>query len=667
MASVVTRELSLLSARAFVSSVTSSNGPYYVWIGNPVDPDVDNDVYDTPLYTVVDPYDKMIMGKEVTANDVSLMVRKIEYSANTVYDMYDDSDPALYEKDYYVSVTSGDYTHVFKCLWNNNGEPSTAAPDIGDVDENDVVYQTSDGYQWRYMYTVEDTELLKFSSPGYIPLTLNASASAPVSGAIDVIKVLSPGSGYDNHLTGTFGVTDVAVGGNSLVYSVSSNLTASSVNGYYTGCVMYISSGTGAGGYRTITDYVSNSSGKFCVVANDFSVQPLNGSVFQISPEVSITGDGLQTSNAAARAIINSTGNTIHRVEVLARGRDYSTATATVVANSVVGVSSNAILRVINGPPGGHGFDVAAELGVTRCSVSVKLEGNTNGLLPGTGRFGQYGIMTRPVFRTANVRFHPAGGTAQVGATLLKIQPTKVQESCTVGIGANTITSAAGDWTDTFSNGDLVYVTDTSERHLGTITAVNSTVVTITSAFGWSSSNVEVWSVETLANAYIKEVHSANNLCVSNVAGIFDQGAVTIVPGGGFWGEVDSVERSGVAKNQSTFIQMDKVVGSYVSGTLQENEVVFQGNNLSEATMTGWVHSIEDAGGTITVYITDRFGTIDTGASLKGNTSGASLSISDKYEAELIPGTGRILYVENSTAVTRDEDQSEELNFLISF
>lgn len=667
MTSIVPRELGLLSARAFIESVDSANGPYYVWIGNPVDPSSSKDLYDTYYYTQVEPYKKMILGKAVTNNDVALMLREIPYEANTVYAMYDDSDPQIFDKDFYVSVTSGDYVHVFKCLFNNNGNPSTAAPDIGDVDENDVVYQTSDGYQWRYMFTAEDVDILKFSSPGYIPLFTNALAAAAVSGAIDVVNVLSPGAGYSNHLTGTFALGDVAVDGNSRIFSLASNTVASSTNGHYTGCLLYIATGTGAGGYRTISDYVSNSSGKYAVVDSEFSVQPLNGSTFQISPGVIIRGSGFESVNAAARAVINSTGNTVYRIEVLDRGRGYAGATANIVANSAVGVTSDAVLRVINGPPGGHGNDVAAELGVTRASVSVKLDGDESGVIPSTGRFGQYGIMLRPTFSFCNTSFSVAGGVASVSANIVVIDSERILGSSSVTTGSNTITGNVSSWTDTFSNGDLVYVTDVADRHMGTVSSVNSTVITLTSSFGWTSSNVVVWKPTVSAHAVIQEIHDANTVCLANLQGTFAVGDSAIVPNGGFWGDIGETKRGGVDKNQSTFIQMTKVVGSYLSGTFEENEVVFQGNSLASATMTGWAHSVVDDGGVITVYVTNQFGTIDVSSSLKGNTSGASLSVTDKYTAELVPGSGRIVYVENAAAAGRDDSQSEELNFLLSF
>lgn len=669
MNSIVPRRLRLLAARKFIASVTAEAGPYYVWVGNQPDGSITKPVYDDVFDVSVEPYNGMVFGSAVTSNDVSLMVREIPYVANVVYTQYDDSDPEIFDKDFYVTVTSGDFIHTFKCLYNNGGAPSTAAPDIGDVDPGDIVYQTSDGYQWKYMYTIEDVDVLKFSSPGFVPIVANSSVTeAAVPGAIDVVAVTSAGMGYKNYLTGSFGIADVQVGGNGQIYSLTSNSTASGANGFYTGCIMYLSSGTGAGGYRTIVDYYSNSTGKYAVMSESFLTAPTNGTVWEISPEVVIVGSGTETNEAKARAVVNTVGNTIARVEVLDRGREYTTATANVVANSIVGVTSAATVRPIYGPPKGHGYDVAAELGATRASISVRLDGSVSNTVPATGDFTQHGLMTRPLFSQVTLGLSAYGGTASVGSTYLKVETLRVEGGATVSVGSNTITSNSGAFDQVFEIGDSVVVMEgITDRYLGSVTAVNSSTIEVAASLGWSSGNVEVYTAREVANAVIAEVESASSIVVSRVDGDIGVGDSIYVGNGGHWAVIDTVTRSGVAKGYSTFIQAQRVVGSYLSGELENNEVVYQGVSQNTATATAYVHSTEDVGGTVTVYLTGVFGTLETGTVLKGVSSGASLSVSYKYEAEIVPGSGEILYVENHDPVGRQPSQAEELNLLLSF
>ena len=46
---------------------------------------------------------------------------------------------------------------------NNQGANSTVSPNFAEVDSNDEVYQTSDGYIWKYMYSVDTANNTKFT------------------------------------------------------------------------------------------------------------------------------------------------------------------------------------------------------------------------------------------------------------------------------------------------------------------------------------------------------------------------------------------------------------------------------------------------------------------------------------------------------------------------
>src|SRR5690606_24092684 len=94
---------------------------------------------------LVDAYRNMIMGKRVHENDLALMIRNIPYESGKVYDMYDDQDEDLDNKDYFCAVDEGSYIHVYKCLDNNRGAVSNAEPTFAHVvGANTDVYQTTD-------------------------------------------------------------------------------------------------------------------------------------------------------------------------------------------------------------------------------------------------------------------------------------------------------------------------------------------------------------------------------------------------------------------------------------------------------------------------------------------------------------------------------------------
>lgn len=87
---------------------------------------------------------------------------------------------------------TSDY-HVYKCLNNNNGAPSTVRP-------YSTSYQPitlSDGYTWKYMYTVPKAFINKFTSNTDIPVATSLKSAYYTSGALTNFVVESYGSGYD--------------------------------------------------------------------------------------------------------------------------------------------------------------------------------------------------------------------------------------------------------------------------------------------------------------------------------------------------------------------------------------------------------------------------------------------------------------------------------------
>lgn len=371
---ILTIQYHVDAACTFVSSV--ANSQLYLYVGNHVDSNSVAIPYDNPETTVLDAYYGMIFGKKITTSDVCSMINRYDWQANTVYDMYDHRDETLYEKEFYVVVEDGAQFDVFKCLENGGGAPSTVAPDRANVnaDGNDFYYPT-DGYRWKYMYSISESDAAKFGTDDYFPAVVDANTrSQATDGSIDVIIVTDAGAGYSNYLIGEFGVGDLRLNGDPRVYGISTT-GVNTTNGFYDSCWMYITSGPGEGQYRKIESFASNSSYNFVTLETAFdpSDLPQNTSEFEIYPSVRITGDGEETDTATARAIIDPSGNTVSRVEILDRGAGYNLAAAEVLASNTVGITEDSGVVPIYSPPGGHGYDPRLELGAKFACVSVKL------------------------------------------------------------------------------------------------------------------------------------------------------------------------------------------------------------------------------------------------------------------------------------------------------
>lgn len=398
---LLTDYFNLHNAKQFKESVSeTSNTIYYVFASksNPYtsgDDSVPN-IINSNEEVNINPYKEIVFGKKVSNNDIKIMIPRYDWISNTVYTSYR-SNIDLSNKNYYAVVNAVSNYHVFKVLDNNGNTASTVKPNFNETGADDEFYSTSDGYVWKYMYSVDRSTFDKFSTIDYIPVVPNANVQGnAISGSIDVILVTNAGSNYNTFLTNTFISTDISIGGDKSIYNIANN--ASSANDFYNGSFLYIKEGTGFGQIRKIIDYRVIGSQKLVELDSDFTTVPDSTSVYEITPSVLITGDG---SNAIARAIVNTTSsNTIHKIEIIQKGSGYTYATAQVIGNTG-GVSNSAALQVVLGPKGGHGKDPEFELGGKYLGISVTFANNESNTIPITNDYRAIGLLKDPLF--ANV------------------------------------------------------------------------------------------------------------------------------------------------------------------------------------------------------------------------------------------------------------------------
>ena len=167
-------------------------------------------------------YDDMISLKRVKKDDLTFVVKRYNFGASTVYDMYkpDYSSAkttatgatSLFASTFYVMNSSYE---VFKCVYNGqtptdpNGVVSVTEPTkvqsisgifIEPEDAGNPGFRT-DGkrpYIWKYMYTIPTDSVLKFLSTDFLPIIEEAAVtSAAVNGAIDTILITDSGTNND--------------------------------------------------------------------------------------------------------------------------------------------------------------------------------------------------------------------------------------------------------------------------------------------------------------------------------------------------------------------------------------------------------------------------------------------------------------------------------------
>lgn len=167
MPSLITDNFRIKNARAFVDSITNDN--VYVYIGG-VSAWADDNNPPTPADTITQvettEWEEMYGAKKIGTADTKFMVPRIDWTSGTVYDEYDPTQTELARTDHYVlSNDSGTYK-VYKCIGNNSGGQSTSQP----TSTSAAIFTTADSYQWKYMYTLTTSDVVRFLTPQYMPV-----------------------------------------------------------------------------------------------------------------------------------------------------------------------------------------------------------------------------------------------------------------------------------------------------------------------------------------------------------------------------------------------------------------------------------------------------------------------------------------------------------------
>lgn len=350
-----------------------------------------------PIDTVQAPFihwDDIASIKKVT--DVSHVIARYDWTSGTVYreyshdrdDIIDNTNPAqvtqpiVAEAPFYVFTED---FRVYKCISNNNGAESIEKPTGASIGLTKTV---ADGYIWKFMYEVEQADVLKYLTSDWIPANSPAKANqveqiaveaAKLDGSIDHIKVIQGGSGYRSTVgnpvggitAGTLPLQNAAAG--------STTQVAEPVDDFYNGLSIYITSGPGQGQFRTITDYDGDTRTALITPDWDTNDLPTTNSVYIVAPIVAIDGTGGTQfpggSGITARVSKLGVGGVVEQVSIVDRtptpNTAYRRATATVVDGSGMGSE----LKVIINPFGGHGSDCVSELGGAFVMMNVRLRG----------------------------------------------------------------------------------------------------------------------------------------------------------------------------------------------------------------------------------------------------------------------------------------------------
>lgn len=367
----------------------------------------------------------MLALKKILSVDVTFGIRRYNWETGTVFTAYSASDCQIFEHPTEEEIldvagayplgpiyTITDEWKVYKCIDNAptslypNGSPSTVKP----TGTSTNIFQTADGYKWKYMYTVDQSDVLKFVTSDWIPVRtvdlddideINrwpdqaAVQQAATANNIDALRVSEQGSGYTYIAEGAV-VLGAAASNTIVLDDTGFNEYGSGSGGKliidsYKDSVLIVTNGSIVETHQ-ITAYDPNVGGseeRTVTIDGVFANTIDNTYTFTIRPAIEISGDGTGAF-AYAEVDTNPVGAfNVTEAIFITQGTGYTFASAEVVGGNGAGaivlpeIGPIHGYRLLAGVPtltGGHGSDAVQELGGHFLILNVQMaynEGDT--------------------------------------------------------------------------------------------------------------------------------------------------------------------------------------------------------------------------------------------------------------------------------------------------
>lgn len=308
----------------------------------------------------------MIGMKEINAADVSHIIPRINWITAKKYNQYADNiDLEDYPTDSSadsvdsIYVMNSDFS-VYKCISNNDSSASTIEP----IAVTSPLIETSDGYVWKFMYTISPADVAKFVTSDWIPIRNT---------------ITDPGSGQPYETQ--WDTYNDATGGE-----------------------LYIRVNNGGSGYTQTDDWTSNL--HLTIIGRAYNTKANTGTDATIEMTTTInkiTIDPIGAGYEYAYATLDSTG-----------------------PDSGDAPDRLAVIEALVGPEGGHGSNAIEELGANYLMISTTLSGSEGSILSVENDYRQIGLIHNPTIAgsvangsvydlTLNVTFNGASGTLIFG------------------------------------------------------------------------------------------------------------------------------------------------------------------------------------------------------------------------------------------------------------
>ena len=457
--SSLSSKINYRNARQFVDTVNDGSKSFYIFIGRPQAwPGTSDEPLptDTTLSSEYNAWYDITSMKRVDSQDVRLGFKRINWMADEVFVEYS-NETDLTTANFYVITNEN---KVYKCISNNNGAVSTIKPTHITAD----VQKLTDSYRWKYMFTLSDSLMRKFAVSDYLPIDSNATVVANATkGSIEHLKIVSGGTGYtvNANITANTALPIFVNGDGDRVATAQCTIVTSA------GAVQSIAQIDNAGiGYPTPPEesipVMIRQISTTGAVESAFGIAKTNVEGRIVSVQKVIGGSGYVSGNAylvhsscKGYAETNANG-VITNVEISNgyAGRNFRTATATVVALS----TTVAVIKPIISPFNGHGFSPERELFAKYVLINLRIAyAEGQGDFTVTNDFRRIGLIEDPyTFGTSNVATADTLSAQRI-LVLNNLQGSFSEDNTIYGQN----TGAKGLFVDLVNTNQLRYIRDT--------------------------------------------------------------------------------------------------------------------------------------------------------------------------------------------------------------
>lgn len=259
MTAVVTDDLKFNILQSLLGDYNTSGTEYYVGVARSEQWD-SNDTATTPInskYDIIDFQERLQSIKKVEA--ASFVVPRQDWVYGTIYPQWDDQRQGNVSTGRYYYVLTDNYG-VYICLRTGKNKQGVSQPSlIKPASSNLDPFELSDGYVWKFLYTISALKANYFLSSQYMPVHRQEAIDSNSTG-IELKQFAVQGAAKGGRITtflmtnggqnyGTVGqIPNVVIRGNGeLLFGDSASLVLSAVIDSDAGTITAIKTKTGIG------------------------------------------------------------------------------------------------------------------------------------------------------------------------------------------------------------------------------------------------------------------------------------------------------------------------------------------------------------------------------------------------------------------------------------